>query len=129
MWRPWLQALSVRNRFVRYHSRGCGLSGRHVAALSIEAWHADLEAVAASIPEQHFALLGLLQGGALAIVHALRHPGRVSHLVLLNAYAQGGRARAQTDAERLEAETLVNFVRIAGRAIVRRAFARGALRT
>jgi hypothetical protein len=33
-------------------------------------------------------------------------------LVLLNAYSEGGRARAQTDAERLEAETLVNFIRI-----------------
>ncbi len=42
----------------------------------------------------------------------VRHPERVSHLVLFNAYAQGGRARARTDAERLEAETLVNFVRI-----------------
>ena len=42
----------------------------------------------------------------------MRHPGRVSHPVLLNAYAQGGRARARPDAEPLEAETLVNFVRI-----------------
>ncbi|HEY5708610.1 MAG TPA: hypothetical protein VIS51_04380, partial [Solirubrobacterales bacterium] len=44
--------------------------------------------------------------------YALDHPERVSHLVLVNAYAQGGRVRARTDAERLEAETLVNFVRI-----------------
>jgi pimeloyl-ACP methyl ester carboxylesterase/DNA-binding CsgD family transcriptional regulator len=112
VWRPWLQALSARNRFVRYDPRGCGLSDRHVADLSIEAWHADLDAVAASIPEPQFVLLGLSQGGALAISYALRHPERVSYLVLLNAYGQGGRARAQTDAERLEAETLVNFVRI-----------------
>ena len=112
IWRPWLHALSARNRFVRYDPRGCGLSDRHVADLSIEAWHADLDAVAASIPETRYVLLGLSQGGALAIVHALRHPERVSHLVLLNAYSQGGRTRAQTDAERLEAETLVNFVRI-----------------
>ena len=59
-----------------------------------------------------FVLLGLSQGGALAVDYAVRHPERVSHLVLFNAYAQGGRARARTDAERLEAETLVNFVRI-----------------
>ncbi|MGE0279532.1 MAG: alpha/beta fold hydrolase [Rhizobiaceae bacterium] len=112
VWRPWLQALSSRNRFVRYDPRGCGLSDRHVADLSIEAWHADLDAVAASIPEPRFVLLGLSQGGALGIEFALRHPERVSHLVLLNAYGQGGRVRAQTEAERLEAETLVNFVRI-----------------
>jgi pimeloyl-ACP methyl ester carboxylesterase/DNA-binding CsgD family transcriptional regulator len=112
VWRPWLYALSAGNRFVRYDPRGCGLSDRHVVDLSIDAWHADLDAVAASIEEPRFVLLGLSQGGALAISYALRHPERVSHLVLLNAYGRGGRARAQTDAERLEAETLVNFVRI-----------------
>jgi len=112
IWRPWLQALSARNRFVRYDPRGCGLSDRHVADLSIEAWHADLDAVTAAIEEPKFVLLGLSQGGALSIAYALRHPERVSHLVLLNAYGQGGRVRAKTEAERLEAETLVNFVRI-----------------
>ncbi len=112
VWQPWLHALSARHRFVRYDPRGCGLSDRHVADLSISAWHADLDAVAASIDEPQFVLLGLSQGGALAIAYALRHPERVSHLVLLNAYGQGARTRAQTDAERLEAETLVNFVRI-----------------
>jgi pimeloyl-ACP methyl ester carboxylesterase/DNA-binding CsgD family transcriptional regulator len=112
IWRPWLHALSAVNRFVRYDPRGCGLSDRHVADLSIEAWHADMDAVAASIEEPRFVLLGLSQGGALAIAYALRHPERVSHLILLNAYGQGGRARARTEAERLEAETLVNFVRI-----------------
>jgi len=112
IWRPWLQALSARNRFVRYDPRGCGLSDRHVSDLSIEAWHADMDAVAASIEDPRFVLLGLSQGGALAIAYALRHPERVSHLVLLNAYGQGMRVRAQTEAELLEAETLVNFVRI-----------------
>lgn len=112
VWRPWLQALSARNRFVRYDPRGSGLSDRHTADLSIEAWNADLDAVAASIGEPRFVLLGLSQGGALAVTYALRHPERVSHLILLNAYARGARVRAETDAERLEAETLVNFVRI-----------------
>ncbi|API57312.1 helix-turn-helix transcriptional regulator (plasmid) [Rhizobium leguminosarum] len=112
VWRPWLQALSAQNRFVRYDPRGCGLSDRHVFDLSVEAWHADLAAVAASIEEPRFVLLGLSQGGALAIAYALKYPERVSHLVLLNAYGQGARARAQTEAERLETETLVNFVRV-----------------
>lgn len=112
IWRPWLQALSTHNRFVRYDPRGCGLSDRHVADLSVDAWHADLEAVAAFIEEPRFVLLGLSQGGALAIAYALRYPERVSHLVLLNAYSQGMRVRAQTEAEQLEAETLVNFIRI-----------------
>ncbi len=112
VWRPWLAAFSNSHQFVRYDPRGCGLSDRFVADLSLDAWQTDLEAVAATIPEPRFALLGLSQGGALAIRFALDHPERVSHLVLINAYAQGARVRAGTDAERLEAETLVNFVRI-----------------
>ncbi|MBX9462652.1 MAG: alpha/beta fold hydrolase [Aquamicrobium sp.] len=112
VWRPWVEALSAHNRFVRYDPRGCGLSDRHVADLSLEAWHTDLKAVAATIEEPRFVMLGLSQGGALGIAYALRHPERVSHLVLVNAYGQGGRVRAQSDAERLEAETLVNFIRI-----------------
>jgi pimeloyl-ACP methyl ester carboxylesterase/DNA-binding CsgD family transcriptional regulator len=112
VWRPWVRALAARNRFVRYDPRGCGLSDRHVADLTIEAWHADLEAVAASIEEPQFVLLGLSQGGALSIAYALKYPERVSHLVLVNAYGQGARVRATTDAARLEAETLVNFIRI-----------------
>lgn len=112
VWRPWVESLSAHNRFVRYDPRGCGLSERYVADLSIEAWHADLDAVAESIDEPRFVLLGLSQGGALAVSYSIRHPERVSHLVLLNAYAQGGRIRAQTQAERLEADTLVNFIRI-----------------
>jgi len=39
-WRPWLEAFSARHRFVRYDPRGCGLSDRFVADLSIDAWQA-----------------------------------------------------------------------------------------
>src|SRR3546814_13027931 len=84
--------------------------------MRISDWSSDVCSsdlcVAASIEEPRFVLLGLSQGGALGIAYALRHPERVSHLVLLNAYAQGRRVRAQTEAARLEAETLVNFIRI-----------------
>lgn len=112
VWRPWLGAFSAGHRFVRYDPRGCGLSDRFVADLSLDAWQDDLEAVAATIEAPRFVLLGLSQGGALAVRYALAHPERVSHLVLINAYGQGGRTRARTDRERLEAETLVNFIRI-----------------
>lgn len=111
VWLPWLEALSRRHRFVRYDPRGCGLSDRFVADLSIAAWQEDLEAVASAV-DAPCVLLGQSQGGALAIRYAIAHPDRVSHLVLLNAYAQGAWVRATTDRERLEAETMVNFVRV-----------------
>src|SRR4051812_14463959 len=98
VWRPWVEALSAQNRYVRYDARGCGLSDRFVTDLSVPAWHADLDAVAATIAEPRYVLLGLSQGGALAIDHAVKHPDRVSHLVLVNAYGQGSRTRATSDA-------------------------------
>lgn len=112
VWRPWVEALSRCHRYVRYDPRGCGMSDRHCADLSLAAWQQDFDAIAATVEADRFALFGMSQGGALAIDYAVRHPERISHLVLFNAYAQGGRARARTDAERLEAETLVNFIRI-----------------
>lgn len=112
VWRPWIEALSRQHRYIRYDPRGCGMSERHCADLSLDAWHQDLEAVATTMQDQKFALLGISQGGALAINYAVRHPEKVSHLILFNAYAQGGQTRARNDAERLEAETLVNFIRI-----------------
>ncbi|GGD34780.1 alpha/beta fold hydrolase [Aureimonas glaciei] len=112
VWRPWLYAFSASHRFVRYDPRGCGLSDRFVSDLSLDAWQADLEAVAATIPEPRFVLMGLSQGGALAVRFAASCPERVTHLVLINAYAQGARVRAKTAEELFEAETYVNFTRI-----------------
>ena len=50
VWRHWVAGLSAGHTLVRYDERGCGLSDRTVADLSVEAWLTDLEAVV----EQHF---------------------------------------------------------------------------
>jgi pimeloyl-ACP methyl ester carboxylesterase/DNA-binding CsgD family transcriptional regulator len=112
VWRPWIAQLSDGFRYIRYDARGCGLSDRFVADLSVDAWQADLNAVAAGIDEPRFIMFGLSQGGGLAVRYAFEHPERVSHLVLLNAYSQGARVRATTQEELLEADTLVNFIRV-----------------
>ena len=56
----------------------------------------DLEAVVDAVGLERFPLLGISQGGPVAIAYAVRNPERVSHLVLLGSYAQGRRARATT---------------------------------
>lgn len=89
VWGPWLAALSARHLLVRYDPRGCGLSDREVQAVGLEQQVADLEAVVEATQLARFALLGVSQGGALAITYAALHPERVSHLVLLDAYARG----------------------------------------
>lgn len=112
VWRPWLQALSQQHRYIRYDQRGCGLSEHAVDDFSLEAWVGDLEAVVNSLGLQRFPLIGMSQGGAVAIAYALRHPQKVSRLVLLGAYARGALRRAGTALERLEAETLVSLIRL-----------------
>ena len=112
VWRPWVEALSRDHRYIRYDQRGCGLSDRRVHDFSMQGWLSDLEAVTQDLAPEPFPLLGMSQGGAVAIRYALRHPGRVSRLILVGAYAQGGLSRAETEDDRLEAETLVNLLRL-----------------
>ncbi|MDF0601474.1 alpha/beta fold hydrolase [Psychromarinibacter sp. C21-152] len=112
IWRHWLEALAARNRFVRYDQRGCGLSDREVTNFSLDAWLADMEAVADTMGPEPFPVIGMSQGGAVAIRFALRHPGRVSRLILLGAYARGGLRRGNDPEIGVEAETLVNLIRL-----------------
>ncbi|MED5620932.1 alpha/beta fold hydrolase [Ideonella sp. BN130291] len=112
VWRPWLTELSRHHTYIRYDQRGCGLSDPEVRGFSLDAWVADLEAVVDSLGLSRFPLIGMSQGGAVAIAYTVRHPEKVSHLVLMGAYARGALQRATNDAERLEAETLVNLIRV-----------------
>lgn len=112
VWRPWLDELSRDHRYVRYDQRGCGLSDSDPSDFSLDAWVADLEAVVDSLGLDHFPLLGMSQGGAVAIAYAVRHPEKVSHLVLAGAYSRGALRRDTGDAGRLEAETMVHLIRI-----------------
>jgi pimeloyl-ACP methyl ester carboxylesterase/DNA-binding CsgD family transcriptional regulator len=111
VWRPWLVALSQGHRYLRYDQRGCGLSDRDVRDVSLDAMVADLEAVTRDIPGP-FPLLGMSQGGAVAIEFARRHPERVSRLVLNGAYARGSLRRPAGQGAREEAEALLALVRL-----------------
>lgn len=112
VWAPWVTALARGRTYHRYDQRGCGLSDRSFAGLSLDVWVSDLEAVADHLGLERFPLIGMSQGGAVAIAYARRHPERVSRLVLIGAYAQGVLRRDIPDEVRLEAETLVNLIRI-----------------
>jgi len=71
---------------------------------------ADLEAVVDAAGVDRFALLGISQGAALAIAYAVRHPDRVTHIVVYGGYARG---RARRDlVQREEAEVLVEAIRV-----------------
>ena len=89
IWRPFLENMARRYSFVRYDQRGCGLSDRDPAEVSFEAYVRDLETVVDAAGLERFPLLGISQGGAVAIAYAVRHPERVSHLVLYGAFGRG----------------------------------------
>jgi pimeloyl-ACP methyl ester carboxylesterase/DNA-binding winged helix-turn-helix (wHTH) protein len=100
IWRHWLTELSRRHRLIRYDERGCGLSDWDVPEFSLEAWVRDLETVVHTMGLDRFPLLGISQGGAVAVTYAVRHPERVGHVVLLGAFARGRSRRAVTREER-----------------------------
>jgi len=113
VWRHWLVELSRRFRLVRYDERGCGLSDWDVPRFSFDDWVDDLETVVDTAGLDRFPLLGLSQGGAVAIAYAVRHPERVSHLVLYSTYAQGRRKRARSPEDLELNEARIDMVRLA----------------
>jgi pimeloyl-ACP methyl ester carboxylesterase/DNA-binding CsgD family transcriptional regulator len=85
--RAYYEALAANRTLVRYDRRGAGLSDRDAFKLSLDTHIRDLEAVAGHLRLEQFALLGFGHSGPAAITFAARHPERVSHLILWNAYA------------------------------------------
>ncbi len=110
VWRHWLRELSRDNMLARFDVRGTGLSDRDPVEQSLEAWVRDTEAVADSLGWQQFPILGVCQGSAIAIRYAVRHPERVSRLVLYNAYARGAFAPGMSDSRAAAADTLGRLI-------------------
>lgn len=110
VWRHWWAELGRGHRLVRHDLRGCGLSDRQPPTIDLESFVSDLESVVDAAGLGRFALLGISGGGATAIRYAVRHPDRVSHLVLCGAYARGRDRRDATARQRGETELLQTIV-------------------
>lgn len=125
VWRHWLEDLGQRFTVVRYDDRGSGLSDRAPSEYSLDAWSADLDAVVDAARLSSFTLLGMSQGGAVAVEYAHAHPERVTSLVLWGAYGQGALARGATAEEVEEADLRSRMIKVGwGRAdaVFRRVF-------
>lgn len=83
------EQLARSRRVVRIDVRGCGLSDRDVADRSLDARIADLTAVVDRVGLERFAIDAFSEGSLLGIAYAARHPERVSHLVLADAWIRG----------------------------------------
>ena len=101
VWRHWIRFFADHFRFVRYDERGCGMSDRNAGPIGIDDWVSDLEAVVdAAEAREPFALLGISHGAAACIGYAVRHPERVSKMLLYGGYARGYLHRGDPNAER-----------------------------
>jgi DNA-binding winged helix-turn-helix (wHTH) protein/pimeloyl-ACP methyl ester carboxylesterase len=89
IWRHWYAELSRHHRLIRYDERGNGMSQRDVSDVSFDTWVRDLETVVDAAGLDRFPLLGISRGGSIAIAYAVKHPDRVTHLVLYGAFAAG----------------------------------------
>ena len=112
VWRPWLTMLTRRHTLTRYDMRGCGLSDREGVEFSFEKYVDDLEAVIEAAGVGRFALFGMANGAKTAITYAVRHPERVSHLVLHGSSTRGRLARDATPEQVEEARTRLKVMEL-----------------
>jgi pimeloyl-ACP methyl ester carboxylesterase/DNA-binding CsgD family transcriptional regulator len=111
-WRPWLEHFSREHTLLRYDLRGTGLSDRSFNNASADTWARDFATVVDAAGLTRFPLLGICQGGPIAIEYAARHPERVSHLLLYGTYARGNFMRPERPRETSKAQLFVDMARI-----------------
>ncbi|MFV2102333.1 alpha/beta fold hydrolase [Micromonospora sp. LOL_024] len=112
MWSHWFDGLTRDRQLIRYDERGSGLSDWTSPGTSPEDWIADLDAVVDAMNLDRFPLIGVSQGGAVALAYAALRPERVSRLILTGAYARGRLVRAADDNERDAAAVDLDVARL-----------------
>jgi pimeloyl-ACP methyl ester carboxylesterase/DNA-binding CsgD family transcriptional regulator len=112
VWRHWIRFFSDHFQFIRHDERGCGMTDWNVGDLSFARWVEDLEALVEVVdPKEPFALLGISQGTGTCLAFTVKHPERVSRLVLYGGYARGVFRRGDPEKERLY-NALIDLTRL-----------------
>src|SRR5271167_540315 len=110
IWRHLYRELSRDHMLVRYDARGNGLSDREVE-LSFETFVGDLETVVDAAGLGRFALLGISQGCGISIGYAVRHPERVTRLILYGGFSVGREKRSRSAAEKEQSAAMLTLMR------------------
>lgn len=84
--RAFLDRLGEFSRLILFDKRGTGLSDPVPGPATLEERTADLAAVMDAAGSERAAVLGVSEGGAMAMLFAAQHPQRVSSLVLYGAF-------------------------------------------
>jgi proline iminopeptidase len=112
---PELDRLADGLRLIYYDQRGRGKSARNVQPedVSLHSDIADIERVRRAFQLDAVAVLGHSWGGLLGMEYALRHPERVSHLILLNtAFASNEDRLLFQEARRTNAAATLEKMRV-----------------
>ena len=109
-WKHFLTHLPKTFRLIHYDQRGNGMSDWDNVDISFEKMVDDLERVIDCYDYEKVAIFGPSQAASVSIAYTVRHPERVSHLVLHGAYARGRRRRGKPE-DAAESEALVTLIR------------------
>jgi len=101
--RQWLSEIMRHNTLLRYDQRGSGLSDWNVSDFSFERTVQDFEELVDAAGLERFSILGGCQGAAVGIAYAVRHPERVTKLIINGTFANGWPAPGPGAQEHLEA--------------------------
>lgn len=82
VYRHIILGLAHHHSLLRYDARGNGLSQREVSEISFDLWISDLETVVDRAGLDRFTLVGISQGASIAVAYAVKHPDRISHLII-----------------------------------------------
>lgn len=113
VWGPWLNNWSRFHTLFRYDPRGCGLSDWNVDNISLEALVSDLETVVDAAGIKQFGLVGMSQGGCIAVMYAARHPERITRLIVYGGYLMASGRKNLTPIEHEEKEVFKRLLRLA----------------
>ncbi len=100
VWQHFLRDLGRIATVVRYDERGFGMSDWDVSDFSLQARVADLAAVMDAAQLGRCAMVGMSQGGPVAITYAVENPQRVSRLILYGTYGITRRSEEAAELER-----------------------------
>ena len=109
-WSPFLAELARDFTLIRYDMRGNGMSDWDNVEISFDRLVEDLGLIIDAYNLDQVALFGPSASSAISIAYSLRHPDRVSQLVLYGGYAQGMRRRGDPG-EIAESEAMATLIR------------------
>jgi pimeloyl-ACP methyl ester carboxylesterase len=80
--------------------------------MSFEARVGDLETVVDALGLETFAFLGISRGGAAAAEYSIKHPERVTHLIIYGGFAVGPTLRDRTPEHSEEREARLILMKL-----------------